>query len=373
MRSLRAMIRKEFNQIRRDPVLVGLVALLPIVLLFLFGYALRLKVDRLAAAVWDEDRSFFSLAVKDRLWREAGLVIEEVATETDIRDRLRDGRARVGLHIPKGFSHRVADREQTTLTVFVDGTSPTLAQAAVHGASVLVGDEAADEIVLEDPGDPAPPVRKRPVKLETVVLFNPELRDSDFFLPATIGLDVLIVTLALSLGLVKEKELATIEQLLVTPISRTALIAGKLIPYGLIAAADFAVVMLLARWWFGLPLPASAWSVVVLGVIFIAAVLSFGAAVSTWSTSQLQGVFAIIFIVVPSVLLSGFMLPIEVMPRWIQTLAWCLPLTCFVDAMRGLTLKGTTAFDHVADLVILLAFFAVMSTASLARFRKQLT
>ena len=371
MRSLAAMIRKELIQIRRDPVLVGFVIGLPVILLFLFGYALRLKPDQLTAAVWDEDQAFFSLAAKDRLWREAGLVIDEVASEEEVRARLRDGRARLGLHIPKGFTKRVADREQTVLTMFVDGTMPTLAQAAVDGAGVLTDDAATEELTLEDPDNPAPAVRKRPVKLETTVLFNPGLRDSDFFLPATIGMDVMIVTLALSLGLVKEKELATIEQLLVTPISPPALIAGKMIPYGLIAAADFAGAIALARFWFGLPVPPSIWSVAVLGVLFIVSVLAFGAAVSTWCTNQMQAVFAIIFIVVPSMLLSGYVFPVEVMPRWVQYLAWSMPLTAFVDAMRGLTLKGTTAFDHLADLAILLGCFFVLSAASLVRFRKQ--
>ena len=366
------MVRKEFIHIRRDPVLVGFVVGMPIVLLFLFGYALRLKVDNLAAAIWDDDKSFFSLAIKDRLWRDSGLVVEDVDSEAAIRDRLRDGRARLGLHIPKGLSVHIANQQQTTLTLFVDGSMPTLAQAAVYGTGVLTGEDASGDLTLDDPDHPAAALRKPPVALETVVLFNPDLRDSDFFLPATIGMDVMIVTLVLSLGLVKEKELATIEQLMVTPISRSALIAGKMIPYALIATADFVGVFALARFGFSLPLPASITSAAALGVLFVFATLAFGAAVATLAGNQMQGTFAMISFITPSILLSGMTYPIEVMPRWIQALAWSLPFTCFVDAMRAITLKGTSAFDHLADFGILTAFFVLMTAASLVRFRKQL-
>src|SRR6185295_426278 len=141
--------------------------------------------------------------------------------------------------------------------------------AALYGARVLSSEEASDELAVDDPDHPAPPLRKPPIKIEQRILFNPELRDSDFFLPGTIGIVIMIVVLTLSTGLVREKEQATIEQLLVTPISRFALIVGKMIPYGIFAFIDFIIVVAFARWIFDLPIRGSVAGMAILAAIFI--------------------------------------------------------------------------------------------------------
>jgi ABC-2 type transport system permease protein len=148
MRALLAMMRKEFLHIRRDPQLVGFVLGLPVLLLVLFGYALRLRVDHLAIAVWDRDRSLFSVEVKDRLERVGDLRVVEVDSEETIRDWLRRGKARLGLIIPPDFSQRLVDGKQTTFPLLVDGTMPTLAHAVLSGARVLTSEEAAGDLVV---------------------------------------------------------------------------------------------------------------------------------------------------------------------------------------------------------------------------------
>jgi ABC-2 type transport system permease protein len=372
MKALFAMMRKEFVHIRRDPQLVGFVLALPVLLLILFGYALRLKVEPMRVAVWDNDQAFFSAMIKDQLRDEGNFVVEEVASEDVIRDRLKHGEAHMGVVIPKGFTENLANYKQTVFPVFVDGSMPTLAQAALYGSRVLTSEEAADKMVFEDEDNPPPPVRKAPIKVESVVLFNPELKDSDFFLPGTIGIVVMIVVLTLSSGLVREKEQATIEQLLVTPIGRFALIAGKMIPYGVIAAFDFAVVSLLARFVFDLPLSGAFLPVTLLAALFILALLALGALISTLSQTQLQANFMAVFVIVPSVLMSGFVFPIEAIPHWLQPVAYSLPMTYFVDAIRGLTLKGASMSDLMIDYAVLTVFMVGFTLLSLARFRKQL-
>ena len=371
MRAFAAMVRKEFVHIRRDPQLIGFVLGLPVLLLILFGYALRLKVDDLTVAVWDQDRNFFSNAVKDRLARQGKLFIVDVDSEGGIKDALRAGRARLGLIIPKGFAERLADNKQTTFRLFVDGSMPTLAQAGMYGASVLTSEEATEALTLDDPDNPLPPARKPPIKIAQEILYNPELRDSDFFLPGTIGIVIMVVVLVLSAGLVREKEQATIEQLLVTPITRFALITGKMIPYGMIAAFDFVVVSLLARFVFNLPFR-SVIPVACLAVLFILALLMVGAFISTISQTQLQANFMAVFLIVPSVLMSGFVFPIEAIPGWLQPVAYSLPMTYFVDGIRGLTLKGTTMIDEWRNFLALFTFMAGFTILSLARFRKTL-
>jgi drug efflux transport system permease protein len=372
MRSLWAMIRKEFLHIGRDPQLIGFVLGLPVLLLILFGYALRLKVDHMAVAVWDQEKSFFSVEVKDQLVKDGQFNVIEVSSEATIRKMLQDGTARLGLVIPKGFSQRLANNQQTDFPLFVDGTMPTLAQAALYGARVLTSDEAMKDLQFEDPDHPGPPLRKPPIKIEQNILFNPELRDSDFFLPGTIGIVIMLVVLTLSTGLVKEKEQQTIEQLLATPITRFSLITGKMIPYGLIAAFDFLIALVLAKFVFTLPFRGSLLAIALLAGLFILSLLALGALISTLSQTQLQASFMVVFVIVPSVLMSGFVFPIEAIPRWLQPVAWSLPMTYFVEAIRGFTLKGTSLIDQGRDFLVLFGFMAGFTILSLARFRKTL-
>jgi ABC-type multidrug transport system permease subunit len=372
MRALKAMMRKEFLHISRDVQLVGFVLGLPVLLLVLFGYALRLKIDNMAVAVLDRDHAFFSVTVKDRLRREGQFRVVEVDSEDVMRAWLQNGAVRLGLIIPAGFSKRVADNEQTAFPLLVDGTMPTLAQAALYGASVLTSDDASAALVLDDPDRPAPPLRKAPIKIVQEILFNPELRDSDFFLPGTIGIVIMVVVLTLSSGVVREREQQTLEQLLASPISRAALIVGKMIPYGVIAAVDFIVATALARAIFGLPIRGSLPALGLLALLFILALLALGALIATLSRTQLQANFMAVFVIVPSVLMSGFVFPIEAIPGWLRPVAWSLPMTYFVEACRGLTLKGTSAAEQLRDFAALGAFMIGFVALSLARFRKTL-
>ena len=372
MRELRAIIAKEFIHIRRDPILLGFTVAFPLLLLLLFGYALRLRVENLTAAVWDRDRTFMSLQVKDRLDRDSHLIVADVDSEAAIREMLKTGKARLGLVIPQGFSRRVADNEQTIFPLFVDGTMPTLAQAAIYGVGVLTDEDAAEVFAVDDPDHPASPVRKPPIKITNTVLFNPGLRDSDFFLPGTIGIIIMVVTLTLATGLVREKEQQTIEQLLATPLRGISIIAGKMIPYALIAGFDFLLVAVLGRFIFELPVRGSLAAFALLAALFILALLALGSLIATVSKNQLQANFVSVFVIVPSVLLSGFVFPLEAMPRWLHPVAYSLPMTYFVEAVRGLTLKGTTIMDEFREFAALGAFLIVFVALSVALFRKQL-
>jgi ABC-2 type transport system permease protein len=371
MQALAAMMRKEFVHIGRDRQLVAFVVVLPALLLVLFGYALRLKIDGMAVGVWDQDQTPFSAEVKTRLQRDGRFRLEEVNSEEEIRHRAQTGEIRMGLIIPRDFSRRLATHQQTSFPLFIDGTMPTLAQASMYGAQLLT-DEQSTAALQADSEGPTTPAPKPPIKLEQIILFNPQLRDSDFFLPGIIGIVVMLVVLSLSSGLVREKEQATIEQLLVTPISPLALIAGKMIPYGIIGAADFVVVSVLARAMFGLPFHGALLAVSTLAVIFILSLLALGAFISSVSQTQLQASFVAVFIAVPSVLMSGFVFPIEAMPHWLQPVAWTLPMTYFVEAIRGFVLKGSSMLDQLRDFVMLGVFTLGLTGLSLARFRKQL-
>lgn len=372
-RALRAMARKELTHLRREPRLLALLVATPTVLLLLFGYALRLRIENLRVAVWDRDRSFLSLELKDRLRREAGFDLLEVSSEKEMRESIAAGRARLGIIIPADLSRRLTDNQQAKLRVLVDGTMPAVAQAALYGAGVLTSDETAEALTFSDPDRPAPPLRPRPIALEREVLFNPGLRDADFFLPGIIGVVIMQVTLIItSVGLVREKEQHTLEQLLVTPISRSALVAGKMVPYLAIAAADFAVFLLIGHLVFDLPLRSSPAATATLALLFILSLLSLGALVSTLSETQPQAIFMSIFVFIPSILLSGFIFPIEAMPEWLQPISWVFPMTYYVEAVRDVVLKGLGPAAVLHDLAALGGFFVAFSVASVAGFRRRL-
>src|SRR5258705_10448662 len=183
MRSFLAMMRKEFLHIARDPQLVGLVIGLPILLLVLFGYALRLRPDNLTIAVWDQERSFFSVTVKDRLAGEGKLRVVEVDSEATIRSWLQTGKARLGLVIPAGFSQRLADGQQTPFHLLVDGSMPTLAQAGLFGARGPTDEKASEDLPLGPPPNPPPPTREPPSKIAEQIPLHDALPDAAFFLP----------------------------------------------------------------------------------------------------------------------------------------------------------------------------------------------
>jgi ABC-type multidrug transport system permease subunit len=372
MQGLRAVVRKEFLHIRRDPRLIGYVLALPIIILFLFGFALRITVDDLRVAVHDQSRSFFSLSLKDRLRSEGNMRVEEVDSDEAITAMLQDGRAHLGLIIPADFSERVTDGKQTTFTLLVDGTMPTVALAALYGAKVLTTPEATKSLILDDPDSTAAPPRPAPVKIAEKVLFNPKMRDSDFFLPGTIGIVLMLVSLTVTTtGLVREKEQQTIEQLWATPLTRLALIGGKILPCGIIAAFDAALCIALSLLVFGLPIHGSVAAVIALNGAFILALLALGTFISAISETQLQASFLNIFIFIISLCMSGFIFPIESMPRALQPVAWALPMTYFLEGMRDLMLKGSGFAGVMRDFIGLGALTLVLGGLSLANMQKQ--
>lgn len=370
---LRAVVWKEFLHIRREPRMLALVIGAPTLLLLLFGYALRLTVENLTIAVWDQDKSLFSLQVKDQLVLDAGFHLVEVDGDDAIQRLLRTGEARLGLVIPADFARRLTDNQQTEFPLFVDGTMPVLAQAARYGAQVLTSDDSLEALTFADPDQPLEPVHPRPVVIDEHILFNPDLQDAHFFLPGIIGVVIMQVTLILaSVGLVREKEQQTIEQLLATPISRFALIIGKLVPYALIASLDFAIVLALGHLVFELPFRGSAFGIALLAALYILSLLTLGSLISTLSETQPQAIFMAVFVLIPSVLLSGFVFPLEAMPDWLRPVAYALPMTYYIEGIRALMLKGTELPYLLRDFLALGAFMIGFGALSLARFRTRL-
>jgi ABC-2 type transport system permease protein len=374
MKLVLAMTRKEFIQLRRDPRLVGFILFFPVLLMILFGMALKLEPENVLMAYVDNDQSLFSDLIKTNIWSEGYFMLYEVADETAIIRDIQLGRARAGLYIPDNFSAILIENKQPTVQMYVDGTMPSLATAMDNNKHAITDDAVTNDMYFLDPDEENVIVAEDPFLLDVEVLFNPDKRETWFFLPGVVGVLVMQVSLILTAtAVVREKEYRTLEQLLASPLTRTSFIIGKILPYVIIAFIDFYIVLLLGAWLFGLPFPlASQVPLFLLAFAYVAGLIALGVAISTFSQTQQQAIFLSIFFLIPSILLSGFIFPVEAMPNYIQPISWLLPFTYFVEIIRGLLLKGNTFSDLAGNYLVLLGFALVFTWMSIVRFRKYL-
>ena len=346
---------------------------MPIVLTTLFGTALKLEPDNVKMAYVDDDVSMFSNLIKTNIWNEGYFDLYPVETVAQIQNDIRLGRARAGLYIPDNFSAELVENNQPSVTLFIDGTMPSLATAMDNNSSAITDDVVTADMYFSDPAEPLVVIAQDPFRLELKTLFNPDKIETWFFLPGVVGILIMQVALILtSTTVVRERENNTLEQLLVSPMTRTQFILGKIIPYVIIALIDFYAILGFSWLVFDLPLPDSHMVLFLLAVAYLAALISMGLAISTISQTQQQAIFLSIFVLIPSILLSGFIFPIEAMPGYIQPIAYFIPFTYFLEIIRGLLLKGNYFFELGTQFLALGGFAIIFTIFSILRFRKTL-
>ena len=373
MKLVMAMTKKEFLQLRRDPRLIGFILFFPVLLMILFGLALKLEPENVRMAYVDNDQSMFSNLIKTNIWSEGYFKLYKVADEAAIIRDIQLGKARAGLFISKDFSAELSENNQPTVQMYVDGTMPSLATAMDNNKHAITDDAVTGDMYFIDPDADNVVIPPDPFHLDVEVLFNPDKKETWFFLPGVVGILIMQVALILTAtAVVREKENNTLEQLIVSPISKIGFIAGKILPYVIIAFIDFYMVLALGYWLFDLPMPANPFPLLLLAVVYVGGLIAMGVAISTVSETQQQAIFLSIFILIPSILLSGFIFPVEAMPSYIQPVSWLLPFTYFIEVIRGLLLKGNSFADLATDYLALLGFAVVFITLSVVRFRKYL-
>lgn len=373
MKLIMAMTKKEFLQLRRDPRLIGFILFFPVLLMILFGLALKLEPENVRMAYVDNDQSMFSNLIKTNIWSEGYFKLYAVEDEAAIIRDIQLGKARAGLFIGKNFSAELSENNQPTVQMYVDGTMPSLATAMDNNKHAITDDAVTGDMYFIDPDADNVVIPPDPFFLDVEVLFNPDKKETWFFLPGVVGVLIMQVALILTAtAVVREKENNTLEQLIVSPISKFGFIAGKILPYVIIAFIDFYLVLALGYWLFDLPMPANPLPLFLLAVVYVGGLIAMGVAISTVSETQQQAIFMSIFILIPSILLSGFIFPVEAMPSYIQPVSWLLPFTYFVEIIRGLLLKGNSLSDLAVDYLALLGFAVVFISLSVVRFRKYL-
>jgi len=373
MRHILALMKKEFLQLRRDPRLIGFIIMAPVVLLILFGLALKLEPEHVKMAYVDKDHSIFSDLIKTNIWNEGYFDLYEVEDEQAIIREIRDGRAKAGLYIAGDFSAELTENRQPTIRMYVDGTMPSLATAMDNNKGAITDEKVSSEMYFLDPDSENVVIAPDPFLLDVQVLFNPDKLETWFFLPGIIGVLIMQISLILTgTSIVREKENNTLEQIVVSPITRTQFILGKVLPYVLIAFTDFYFILTISWLLFDMPAPSSHLLLFMLALIYVSGLIALGLVISTLSQTQQQAIFLSIFILIPSILLSGFIFPIEAMPSYIQPVSYILPFTYFVEVIRGILIKGNDFLVLAPDFAALAAFAAVFIVVSILRFRKTL-
>jgi ABC-2 type transport system permease protein len=364
-------MRKEILELRSDPRLFGIVIVAPILQLTILGYAATTDVKDVPIVVVDADRSAASRELIARFEASDNFTIAGIVSSTgEIDDWLERGRAWMALGIAPGYGEAVARGETATIQVVADGTDSNSTTVALGYARTLIGGYSAELIARRLGGREPEPLITAAVR----VWFNPDLESRDFMIPGIVALLLLVITTNLSaMAIVREKELGTLEQLSVTPLARWELIAGKLLPYAFIGIIDVVLVLVVAIAWFEVPLRGSVVLLFAMSLIYLLTTLGLGLFISTISATQQQAMMTTtFFFLTPMIYLSGFIFPIENMPRWIEPVTYLIPLRYFLVILRGLFLKGVGLETFWPQAVALLAWGVAILWLATLRSSKRL-
>lgn len=380
MAGLWAVLIKEFVHIRRQPTTLFFMLVVPVMQTIIFGYAIDTQIENIPTVVFNMDgrqqsRELVDALVNTRRFR----LIEHVQNEHAFQRAMSSGRAKVGVRIPPGYVDQLLRGEQASLQILIDGSDSQVATTAQSTAQLLGLNlsiqmaKAKGEALQIAPARDASGQGVLPIDVRTRMLYNPDLESSHFFVPGLVGIILQLVTLFLtSFAVVRERELGTLEQLFVTPVGRTGLLLGKLLPYALVGFVALLTVLAVMIYVFGVDIRGSVSLLLALSMLFMVCSLGLGLLVSTLAKTQLEAVQFAFVIMLPSVLLSGFVFPRSEMPLPIYLITFGIPATYFIEILRGVVLRGADFIDLVPWVVGLTICGAVVLILSVLRFQKRL-
>jgi len=361
------MLRKEFTQLRRDRLTFGMMLGIPLLQIVVFGFLVRTEVRDIPLAVVDDARTTESRELLRRLLNTHNFkFVGQLASRDEIEAVLQRGKASAVLVVPPEFSRDIARGTPASAQLVIDASDPLTASSAISGAATAA---LATQAALSGLAG----ARAAPFTLSIRPRYNPALRDAVNIVPGLIGV-ILTITLVMimSLSLVRERERGTLEQLIVTPISKTAVILGKILPFLGIGFVQVTVVLIAARVIFRVPSEGSLLLLYVFALLFMLGMLALGIFMSTLARTQTQALQLSLLVMLPSILLSGFMFPLAAMPRVARIAGALLPVTHFLTALRGILLKGSGIAALWPQALILTAVALVLITLSIRRFAKTL-
>lgn len=365
-----AIAGKEFIQVRRDPVLVRLIILMPLFLLIIFGYAINNTVKDITLAVHDQSQDRISAAILENFQAEQRFKFLPVGSHEEALEAVRQGKAKGALEIGPNALKLARAEEAIPMTLSVDGSDPGLS-AQIRAGAMVSAQEVVGQLLagraLANPGLAAP----LDVTMET--LYNPDNRTAVYMVPGLIGLILTQITILLTaIAIVRERETGTMEALIATPIRPIEVILGKISPYLGLGLLDAGIILGVGVWLFKVPFVGNFWLLAGATLIFLLGSLGIGIVISTVAQNQLQAMFGTVAYLFPSIFLSGLLFPLEGLNAFFGALSYAVPLRYFLQVARGVMLRGA-GFEHLWTEVAALSVFAVvvLGIASL-RFRKSL-
>ncbi|MFN0198872.1 MAG: ABC transporter permease [Planctomycetaceae bacterium] len=375
-----AIFLKEFTHIKRERTTLFFMFIVPVLQTFIFGFAIDTEIEHIPTVVYDLDGRLQSRELISAFENTRTLeIIDFVQDDESLERALTSGRAKVGIRIPPHFTEHLHRGEQVTVQVLIDGSDSQVATAALTTTNLLgyqwsvksarrLGETLPVVPARNLSGRMAPPLEMRPR-----LLYNPNLESSHFFVPGLVGIILQLVTLFLTtFAIVREREMGTLEQLFVTPVGKSGLILGKLLPYALIGFIETLIVLTVMVYIFHVPINGSIVLLLALSCLFLVCALGLGMLVSTLAKTQVQAIQLAFIIMLPSVLLSGFMFPRSQMPLPIYAVTFGIPVTYFLEILRGVVLRGADLFDLWPHVLGLLICTLVIFGLSIVRFQKQL-
>lgn len=377
---IQSIFRKEIIQLLRDPYLVMFIIALPVIQLLVTGLAVQRDLKHIPTVVVNYDKHSASQELLKDFENSTLFDLREVSSDEQLMARIRKGDYRVGLIIPPDYSEKaLAGNSAPQINLIVDGTQGTIAKTIVDGANQIVLSHnrkvLSNTIAASSPGYGGSEDLLLPqgIALKAKVLYNPKMSSAYYLVPAILAIVMHMLTILFtSFAIVRERESGTLEQLMVSPVRVTDLMLGKVLPYAFIGFLDMLLTLGVMVWFFNISITGSFWFLCLASMIFILCSLGIGLLISIFCQTQVQAIQLTVAIFLPSLLLTGFVFPLEPMPWFIKIISYSLPLTYYLEIIRGVVIKGVGGLELWFQTTVILLMAVGMLSASILRFNKQL-
>ena len=359
-----AIFRKELTQMMRDRTTLLFSIMVPTLELILFG-VIDMNARNIPTVVFDQSRTQESRRLQEQFEATSYLqIIDHVGSRAELQHSIVSGRAQIAIEIPPDYARDLVAGREATVMVLIDGSDSTVANQALAAANGVVLRNGVQKMI-EKTG------KGLPVDARPVMLFNPDMRSANLLIPGLIAILLTFSgTILSAFAIVKERERGTLEQLMVTPVSPLAVVLGKILPYLGVAYGTLLIVLLLMRFLFQVPIYGSVALLLVLSSVYLMALLSFGLLISSRAHSQMEAMQMAMGIMLPSILLSGYIFPLASLPAPLRVFAHFLPATHFIQIARGIVIRGASFDDLWKPVLSLIAISIVLIAASARAFKK---
>ena len=359
-----AVFRKELTQMVRDRATLMFSIFVPVFELILFG-VIDMNAKNIPTVVFDQSRTQESRRLIEQFQATSYLKLAGFAqSRAELEHAIVAGHAQVAIEVPPDYARNLASGRQATVLVLIDGSDSSVATSALAAANGVVLQEAVRDLIERSGAEPR--IEARPI-----MMFNPDMRSANLLIPGLIAILLTFSgTILSAFAIVKERERGTLEQLMVTPVSPLAVVLGKILPYLGVAYTSLIIVLILMRFLFRVPIYGSVTLLLTLSSVYVLALLSFGLLISSRAKSQMEAMQMAMGIMLPSVLLSGYIFPLPSLPVPLRVISYVLPATHFIKIARGIVIRGATFSDLWEPVLSLLAISTVLIAVSARAFKK---